>query len=61
MVATLGETTGYLALIRLQQKMLADPVGAEILRSESVQICLEKVILWKYYKQERKWHVLTSY
>jgi len=37
MVATLGETTGYLALIRLQQKMLADPVGAEILRSESVQ------------------------
>ncbi|KAK2165516.1 hypothetical protein LSH36_49g07013 [Paralvinella palmiformis] len=32
MVATLGETTGYLALIRLQQKMLADPVGAEILR-----------------------------
>ena len=31
MVATLGETTGYFALVRMRQKMAADSTGRQIL------------------------------
>lgn len=32
MVATLGETTGFLALMNMHKKMQADAVGQEILQ-----------------------------
>lgn len=32
MVATLGETTGLLALKRMHQRMAEDPVGQQILK-----------------------------
>lgn len=32
MVATLGETTGLLALKNMHQRMMQDPVGQEILQ-----------------------------
>ena len=31
MIATMGETTGYLAIKYMRQQMMADPVGRQIL------------------------------